>query len=260
MKVMTVAALALLACTSAHAAGPEPGRLSLTLLGGGDFPVSGDVHDGATVDVPDLGPLNPALAGVGAQLRIASRTHARVYDMASTYGLRMAWGISDRMEVFGELRESHASAGSVQVGEAYVPALDVALPVYGRFSTYQAWSAEVGVRWFFMDPGFARPYVAARLGGTETDDIDATFEIPAADILIPNAPFYEKKWALSAGLDVGVNVPLSERASFIAETGVRYADDLEGDDSAIGPLGLSRINDTGRRISVPVTLALRWDF
>ena len=84
--------------------------------------------------------------------------------------------------------------------------------------------------------------------------------VPAANILIPNAPFYEKKWALSAGLDVGVNVPLSERASFIAETGVRYVDDLEGDDSAVGPLGLSRINDTGRRISVPVTLALRWDF
>ena len=121
MKAMTVAALALIACTSAHAAGPEPGRLSLTLLGGGDFPASGDVHDGATVDVPDLGPLNPALAGVGAQLRIASRTHERVYDMASTYGLRMAWGISDRMEVFGELRESHASAGSVQVGEAEAP-------------------------------------------------------------------------------------------------------------------------------------------
>lgn len=260
MKAMTIMASGFLACTSAHAAGPEPGRFSLTLLGGGDIPVSGDVHDGATVDVPDLGPLNPALAGVDAQLRIGSRTHERIYDMASTYGVGMSWGLSDRMEVFGELREAHASAGSVQVGEAFVPALNVALPVYGRFSSYQAWSAEVGVRYFFMDAGYARPYVAARLGGTETEDINATFKIPAANILIPNAPFYEKKWALSAGLDVGVNIPLSERASFIAETGVRYVDDLEGDDSAIGPLGLSRINDTGRRVSVPVTLALRWDF
>ena len=258
-KVLLTSAL-LFASTHAMAAGPQAGRLSIWLMGGGDVPVDGDVHTGAVVDVPDLGPLNPALAGVDAQLRIGSRNHERVYGMASTYGVGMGWGVSDRLEVFGELRETHASAGSVQVGEAYVPALDVALPVYGRFSSYQAWSAEVGVRWFFMDPGYARPYVAARLGGTETDDIDATFEIPAADILIPDAPFYEKKWALSAGLDVGVNIPLSERASFIAETGVRYVDDLEGDDSAIGPLGLSRINDTGRRISVPVTLALRWDF
>ena len=65
----------------------------MTLLGGGDIPISGDVHDGATVDVPDLGPLNPALAGVDAQLRIGSRTHERIYGVASTYGLRMAWGM-----------------------------------------------------------------------------------------------------------------------------------------------------------------------
>lgn len=255
-----LAALVLLSSTQAIAAGPEAGRLSFSVLGGIDTPVSGDVHDGAIVDIPDLGPLNPALSGVNAQLRIGSRSHEQVYDMATVVGFNLTWGLSDRVELFGEARETRASAGTVQVGEAFVPALNTALPVYGTFSRYEAWSAEVGVRWFFMEANYARPYVGARIGGTETDDIEATFAVPAADILIPDAPFYEKKWRLSGGLDVGVHIPFNERVSLNAETGVRWVDDLRGDDSVIGGLGLAGINDTGRRISVPLTLALRWDF
>lgn len=255
-----LAALALLTSTQAIAAGPEPGRLSFSVLGGIDTPVSGDVHKGAVVDVPDLGPLNPALTGVNAQLRIGARSHERVYDMATVVGLNLTWGLSDRIELFGEVRETRASAGTVRVGDAFVPALNTALPVYGTFSRYEAWSAEVGVRWFFMDADYARPYMGARIGAAETDDISATFAVPAADILIPDAPFYEKAWRASAGLDLGVNIPFNKRISLNAETGVRWVDDLRGDDSVIGGLGLARINDTGRRISVPMTLALRWDF
>ena len=36
--------------------------------------------------------------------------------------------------------------------------------------------------------------------------------------------------------------------------------DLSGDDSAIGGLGLGSINDTGKRVSVPVSIAARFDF
>ena len=48
----------------AFAAGPEQGKFSMSLFGGADTPISGDVHDGAVAPVPDLGPLNPDLAGV----------------------------------------------------------------------------------------------------------------------------------------------------------------------------------------------------
>ena len=73
-------------------------------------------------------------------------------------------------------------------------------------------------------------------------------------------PFTEKTWAGSAGLDIGVNIPVSERFSISAETGVRYIADLSGDDSAIGGLGLGGINDSGKRVSVPFTLVGRFDF
>ena len=257
---LSLTGLSLAFSAPASAAGPEQGRWSFSLLGGIDMPVDGDVHDGAVAIVPDLGPLNPALAGVDAELRIGARSHDRIYGDATAYGLEFGYGLSDRAEVFGQLREMHADEGRVQVGGAFVPALSTELPVFGTFSDYEAWSAEVGYRYYFRQPGGVRPFIAGRVGATETEEIRATFEIPDADIAINDVPFTDKGWVVSAGVDVGVLFPVGERFSVVAQSGVQYIDDLDGDDSAIGGLGLGSINDTGSRVSVPVSLLARWDF
>src|SRR5690606_10010195 len=95
---LIVPVAALFVSSAAQAAGPEAGRFSMSLLGGIDQPVSGDVNDGAVAPVPDLGPLNPALSGVAAELRIQAREHDRIYDQASTFGLEFGYGFSDRSE------------------------------------------------------------------------------------------------------------------------------------------------------------------
>lgn len=260
MQIKFLGAALLMAAGPAFAAGPEQGKFSMSVLGGVDFPVSGDVHSGAVAPVPDLGPLNPALAGVSAELRIRSRSHDKIYGNAMSWGLEVGYGLSDRSEVFLQARETSADDGRVRVGAAYVPALDTELDVFGRFSGYDAYTWEVGYRHFFRDGGRVRPFVAARLGATETDVIRATFEIPDAAITIPNAPFYEKEWALSGGIEAGVHVPFTERFSMKFAAGVNYIGDLADDDSAIAGLGLARINDTGSRVSVPLSVTGRWDF
>jgi len=260
MHIKLLGAVLLVAAGPAFASGPEPGKFSMSVFGGVDMPVSGDVHTGAIAPVPDLGPLNPALSGVSAELRIRSRSHEQIYDLANGYGVEFGYGLSDRAEVFGQVRYTEAGQGTVLVGGALVPALATELPVYGTFSGYKALTVEGGYRHYFMAPGAARPFLAGRLGATQTDGIRATFDIPAAAITIPDAPFTEKKWAVSAGVDVGVLIPVGERFSITAQAGVRYVDDLEGDDSAIGGLGLGSINDTGKRVSVPLSVAMRFDF
>lgn len=260
MRTWLIVPFSALLATSAHAAGPEAGRFSMSVIGGVDMPLSGDVHEGAVAPVPDLGPLNPALSGVAAELRIGARSHDRIYDLADTYGLEFAYAFDENRELFGQVRQTRAGQGSVQVGGAYVPALGVELPVYGTFSAYEALSAEVGYRWYFGTAGSARPFVAARVGAFRTDAISATFEIPDGGITIADAPFYESGWSPTGGLDVGVIVPAGETFSVTLTGGLRYIADLKDDDSAIGGLGLGGINDTGSRFSVPVTLAARWDF
>jgi opacity protein-like surface antigen len=259
-KLLIAASLSLAVSAPAFAAGPQQDKFSLSFFGGLDMPVSGDVHTGATALVPDLGPLNPDLEGIDAELRIGARGHDRIYGLATSLGGEFGYGFSDRSEIFGQVRYTTADEGSLRVGGAFVPALNTELPVFGTFTDYKSLAVEVGYRYYFMDSGHARPYVAGRLGATRTDGIRATFEIPDAGISIVDVPFTEKKWAGSAGLDVGVNIPVSERFSISAETGVRYIADLSGDDSAIGGLGLGSINDAGKRVSVPFTLIGRFDF
>ncbi len=262
MKKSLVALGAVLAITSStvFAAGPQEGAFSLSVFGGVDQPLSGDVHDGVNAAVPDLGPLNPALAGVSAELRIRSRSHDDIYGSATSFGAEFTYGLSGNSEIFGQLRYTESDEGSVQVGGAFVPALATTLPVNGTFGDYKALTIEGGYRYFFTDLGPTRPFIAGRLGATRTDDIRATFVIPDANITIANVPFTEKKWSASAGIDVGLLIPVGEKFSITAQTGVRYVADLEGDDSAIGGLGLGSINDTGKRVSYPVSIGLRYDF
>ena len=175
-------------------------------------------------------------------------------------GLEVGYGLSERSEVFLQARQNSADDGRVRVGAAYVPALDTELDVFGHFSGYDAYTFEFGYRHFFGESGWARPFVAARLGATETDEIKATFEIPAANILIPDAPFFEKAWAVSGGVEAGVQIPFTETFSMTLTGGVNYIGDLSDDDSAIAGLGLAAINDTGGRVSMPVSITGRWDF
>ena len=231
---------------------------SFILIGGGDVSVSGDVHKGAIAPIADLGPLNPALAGVSAELRIGARSYDRIYGKATNFGVEMAWPMASG-EVFGQLLSTRTSAGSTEVGGAFVPALNTTLPVYGRFEGYKAMSLEGGYRHFF-GTGKVRPYVAGRIGTTKVDGINATFTIPDAAITLTDVPFFDGGWQMSGGADLGLLWSMSEKASLGLEVGARYHGDISDDDSALSGLGLASINDAGKRTSYPVNLRLQFRF
>ncbi len=231
---------------------------SFTLIGGGDVSVSGDVHKGAIAPIADLGPLNPALAGVSAELRIGARSYDRIYGKATNFGVEMAWPMASG-EVFGQLLSTRTGAGSTEVGGAFVPALDTTLPVYGRFEGYKAMSLEGGYRHFF-GTGKVRPYLAGRIGSTKVDGVNATFTIPDAGITLNDVPFFDGGWLFSGGADLGLLWSLSEKASLGLEVGARYHGDISDDDSALSGLGLGSINDAGKRTSYPVNLRLQVRF
>lgn len=250
---------AALASAGAATAQVQPGRWSLSVEAGAEVAPSGDVHGGVNAPVPDLGPLNPALSGVSAELRIQSRSYDDIYGEAAAFGAEAAYGLDDSSELFGSVRYAKADEGRVQVGGAFVPALNTTLPVFGTFSDFETVAIEAGYRRYFGS-GSWRPYAAGRLGAGFTDSISATFEIPDAAITIADAPFYDSSTSFSAGLDLGISWALSPTAHLQAETGIRYTSELEGDDTAIGGLGLASINEVGDRVWVPLTLRARFAF
>ena len=247
----------LLACLSPAAAFAQDGP-SFSFFAGRDLSVSGDVHEGAISPIADLGPLNPALAGVSAELRIQSRSYDDIYGKANSFGVEMSWPMAQG-EVFGQLRSTRAGDGEVQVGGAYVPALSATLPVYGRFGSYDSVALEAGYRHYFGS-GKVRPYVAGRIGTTKVDGIDATFTIPDAGITLSDVPFFDGGWMLSGGADLGVAWAVGEKATLGLEVGVRHHGDISDDDSALSGLGLASINDTGARTSYPLNLRFQMRF
>jgi hypothetical protein len=258
-RTILLSTVVVLSAAGATQAQTAPGRWTVSLEAGAEFPTGGDVHGGATAAVPDLGPLNPDLAGVNAELRIQARSFDDIYGEGMNLGAEFAYGMSNNAEVFGSVRYMQADEGRVQVGGAFVPALDTTLPVYGTFGEYKAYALEAGYRQYF-GPGAFKPYVAGRLGAVFTDKINATFEIPDAAITIANAPFYDSSTSFTAGVDVGLSYAFNEQVSVQAETGIRYISSLSDDDSAIGGLGLASINGVGDRTYVPVTLRAKFAF
>ncbi len=253
--ILTAGLLAAPALAKPLEAGQWAGALSL----GGDVPVSGDVHGGATAPIANLGVLNPTLAGVSATLKIRPRSYEEIYGTAGAVQAELSYGLGRGREAFGSIGMSRADEGRVQVGVATVPALNADLPVFGRFSEFSNVTVEAGLRQYFGSRNI-RPYVAGRVGVSVNDDVRATFTVPAANISINNAPFYKGGAALTLGADIGVSIAATERLSLGAEAGVRYVGKLSGDDSAIAGLGLARINDDSSRIVVPVKLTARLRF
>lgn len=269
MRIHLFALAALAACAPSAFAQPlAAGQWGGSFTAGLDTPIDGDVHGGATAPVASLAALNPNLPAASAELRIGSRSFDQIYGEATSFELDVARGIGGAREVFASVSRVDADGGQVEVGTAFVPALSASLPVIGRFGDFSQTSLQVGVRQYFGNEGGIQPFVGGRLGLVQTDEIRASFTVPVPagvgtepnDIVLTNVPFYQDSTAVSAGLDVGVSFAVNERFSLSAETGLRFTGDLDGDDSAIGGLGLGSINDTGARTSVPVRVRARIAF
>ncbi len=255
-----LAATSLLGMATPAMAKPEAGKLSGSILGGVDIPIDGDVHKGATVVVPDLGPLNPALAGVAGELRIEKRSQKKVYKEGYNVGVELGYGLSDQSEIFGTVRHNWTGRGTLQVGNAVAPPTSTTLlPINATFGKQKSENIEVGYRQYFGSGGL-QPYGAIRGGIGLSSKVNANFVIPDASIAINNARFYKKSTTFSGGLDLGLSYDLGPSFSIQAETGLRYQSKLKDDDTDLAGLGLATINDTGSRLSVPITLKLRAGF
>jgi hypothetical protein len=271
MRVACAALLTALPATAAMAGAIPAGSLAGSISAGADFPVGGDVHGGVdtpTIPVSALAPLLtpvPSLPAnvTGARLLIGSRTYNDIYKTGFAIAGDLAYGLGGGFELLAGVAYNRVNGGQVEVGSAAL--VDAAgatvgstVPVFGRFGDYKAWSVEAGVRSYF-GAGSLQPYVAARVGARFVDRIDASFTIPAVNLVntLDNVPFYRSSTVFTAGLDVGLDYSISPKASIAVESGLRYAGGLRGDDAVIGGLGLASINERGGLLTIPLSVRAR---
>lgn len=234
------AAVAVLLPAAGRAEGIK-GTWSVSLQAGTDLELSGDVHEGGSGTVLTL------------PTSVQARSWGDVYDPGFRGQLALGYGVTARSEVF--LRGSYyeASAGTLQVGTV------ANLPLNADFSEYEEWGVEVGYRHFFSADRKFKPYVAVAAGLRMISELPSTFSVPAANVVLPDVPFYESSTVGVLGADIGFSYDLSESVALGLATGPRFQTALSDVDGLAGT-GLEPINDTGSRISMPIFATLSFRF
>lgn len=238
--LLVAAAVASLAPAAARAEGIE-GRWSLSLQGGTDLELSGNVHE----------------AGSGTVLALPTSVQAKsfsdVYDPSFRGQASLGYGIGPKSEVF--LRGSYykMSSNTLQVGTV------AGLALNADFADYKEWGAELGYRYYFQAEQPFKPYLALSGGLRFLSELPSTFSVPAAGVVLDDVPFYDGSTVGVFGADLGFSYDLNENVALGLEAGLRYQtspSDIEG----LAGTGLEAINDTGSRWSVPVLASVTFRF
>jgi hypothetical protein len=238
--LLAVAAVATLVPSAESAEGIE-GRWSVSLQGGTDVEVSGNVHEGGSGTVLAL------------PTSVEARAFSDVYDPSFRGQASIGYGVGPRSEVF--LRGSYykTSSNTLQVGTV------AGLVLNADFADYEEWGGELGYRYYFTADQPLKPYLSLVAGLRSISELPSTFSVPAAGVVLSDVPFYEKSTVAVFGGDLGFSYDVSENVGLGIEAGLRYQSgpsDVEG----LAGTGLEPINDTGSRWSVPVLATVTFRF
>ena len=254
---------------------PEKGRWSFNPVMGTELDTGGAFVNSASESVAANGTLYGAAASIAVTFTAEDQEFDDVYNNPFVMGLGFNYGISNKEEVFGNFRYTHADSekfDAVTVDAAVTwgaTALTLGIPIEGEFDDYSAWGLEAGYRYFYNPvsfknlPGTLHPFASAAIGFKRVNDIDLdlTFNGAEIDSVLTGIKFYDDSFAVTGGLIAGLRYDISPRIALGFETGIRYEGDLSEDDTTISGTGtFEEVNDDGDRWSIPVRAGLNIKF
>jgi len=209
------------------------GRWSLSIRGGADLPLGGDVHAG----------------GVGTVLGLPTTVNARgygdVYGTAFRSEAQLGYGVSDRVELFLGGAYQKKSADRLQVGDV------AGLSLNAQFADYDEIGIEAGMRYFLAPWSSLKPYVTVMGGARFLEANSPTFTVPAASVTLSDVPFYDSSTVGTVAAGAGLRYDLSRSFGLGVETVARYQGKPDNLVTLSGT-GLESINEAGDRWSMPV--------
>jgi len=211
-------------------------RWSVAFNLGADVAVTGDVHGGGTGTVLTL------------PTTVEARSYDEIYGKPFTWSADLGFMATSSGEVRARAFRTRAEADRVQVGDV------ATLPLFAQFDPYTALGMDVGYRQY-LSPAASpvRPFAGASVGFVHLDEINATFSVPAASVVLPDVPMYSSSTVPAFALSAGVMIPVGGNVGIQGGVDFRWHGDLDPVDGLAGT-GLERINDESRRWSIPVTV------
>lgn len=241
MGMLAALVTTLAASLPAAAQGTEAERWSVAFGAGTAPSVSGIYHEGGTGTVLGL----PTVVG--------ERDWSDIYGGGFAMRLGIGYAATSQVELVGSFLYSRQDAEELEVGTV------AGLDLLSSFADYRDWGLEGGVRWHFVPDAPIAPYVGVAAGFRRVDVMPATFSVPAAGVVLPDTPFYERSTIPTFGGDFGVQFIVAPRVRLGVEAGLRWMgdrSDLEG----LAGTGLENLNDSSSRWTLPVLGTLSFRF
>jgi hypothetical protein len=217
------------------------GRWSATFTGGAALPAGGEFHEGGRGTV------------LGLPTGVEAKTNGDIFDPGIGWRAGVGYGVSRKVEVFGDFVWGRAEASELSVGNV------ASLDLRAAFGDYTSYGMDGGMRYHFVPGARVAPYVSALAGFRRVEAIPGTFSVPAASVTLSDTPFFADSTVPVFGGDGGVLFAVSSRLSLGIEAGVRYHTDLSEIEGLAGT-GLENLNDAGSRWSVPISGVVRFGF
>ncbi|BCW90063.1 hypothetical protein sos41_32310 [Alphaproteobacteria bacterium SO-S41] len=259
MSMTSMATVAAAAIYLIGAASADEGWYA-TLSGGTDMPTGGDVQKDMSSSVLNLGTLNPALEGTGGSLTFNRTSWRDVYGDAPLVNFELGYNWSKALTGYARLGYVWDSSRSFLAGTADIPALGGAQDIYGKYSDYNSWLLTIGGRYTFNTESALKPYLGADIGAAFVKEIDATYTIPTAGIIVSDARLTDRTTAFTGGIEAGLLYDVAPNVQVGGSVGLRYVGGLDGGSTDLSGLGIAATPDAGHRLSVPLTISLSAKF
>ena len=197
-------------------------------------------------------------SGIGAindqAVVITSNTYEEVYGT----GLHLRFGggylLNEATEMIGTFTWQTLDADQV------TPMGDIGVSnLYGRYSDYQMFGLDVGLRRYANISTTFRAYGEGGLGLGFVDKTDVTLVAPGANLTGEANDMYDQTAAWSAGGAIGLLVQTGGRIGFFGQLGLRYVSGMAEVDDLVGT-GLETINDKSSRWTLPFVGGIRMRF
>jgi hypothetical protein len=222
---------------------------------GYDMPVGGSVLSSGNSNSLTLSTVNPSFVGTGV-IQLRGTDYQDAYDPALRATIEVRYAVSEYTELFGAFSYSRADGKALDVGCIAVAAACTST-LRGQFSDFKQMGLEIGYRQWLdiaLLGDAVRPYFSVRGGVVKTDAIHAFLQTPTGPV--GHWRLYKDTYAYTLGADVGATIGISQNAEIGGEVGIRYQTALKEIDTEFGSFGLSDINGSSERLSVPVSIRL----
>jgi opacity protein-like surface antigen len=180
---------------------------SVSVFGGGAVAEDGSLRSPETSNLSDLGSIDAALSGTTGVLRLDRLKFDDLYHNRFSAGAEVSYDYQSNMEAFTRFSYDSGDGRQRAIGSLAVGAA-TAQPIDARFSDEDAWTAELGSRFYFPASETLKPFAAISIGATHLEGIKAALALPNGPL--EDVRFTRNGTVFSQSLEAGLEYAAME--------------------------------------------------